>query len=555
METIAEKLQYTSNAVNDIQTAINEKGIEVDNSIELGYYGDKIREIKICSGNEIEIATTEKAGIVKPDGKTIKISEDGEIVGASSSFTGTMEEFEAASLAGEIEVGTIVNITDDYQEISNKNVEIDNILSSKSENPVQNKIITNYLKENVLYLGFFNIYESELDTIAQDLNVTDNKPYILSIHPKVIAEGDYLQNGGSHVVLGIEYGNYSFGSQYSFGSSGIKKRHKEYGSNSWSEWISPFNSENLSEDIVNGFKGDKESSYRRGYVELHPYDISAVSDYHHTIDLSSGYDNNTWYPCILEHLPTDRQSRIEVGVWGGNASVPSWSNHVEGFQCHLDILTIGGGWGATTAKVMYLDDQFRFVSDNKPPVKYKQLHNSSYPVLYLRGGGKYFVWTSYRFYNNIQIVTDKFEVNGETVMPLPTPPSNEANYGNIWTDLVANNAHINHRLSVSSPIVGAAPIYTILNKQLSGGDSYDNSVYHFLDYAALIINAYNGTWKNAKETRGNQTATIIWTPSVSANNCQIPNAGQMNYAPSTGKITIMGSTNYNIEILGLFKYN
>ncbi|RKI44293.1 hypothetical protein D7V86_03410 [bacterium D16-51] len=46
MKTITEKLQYTNSAVNDIQAAINEKGIEVDNTIELGYYGDKIREIK-----------------------------------------------------------------------------------------------------------------------------------------------------------------------------------------------------------------------------------------------------------------------------------------------------------------------------------------------------------------------------------------------------------------------------------------------------------------------------------------------------------------------------
>lgn len=45
METITEKLQYTSDAVDDIQAAINEKGVEVDDDIELGYYGDKIREI------------------------------------------------------------------------------------------------------------------------------------------------------------------------------------------------------------------------------------------------------------------------------------------------------------------------------------------------------------------------------------------------------------------------------------------------------------------------------------------------------------------------------
>lgn len=182
------------------------------------------------------IATTEKAGVVKPDGKTIKVSEDGEIVCTASGFTGTMKEFEAASLDGKIEVGTIVNITDDYQEVSSGNVVIDDMLSSTSKNPVQNKVITDFLKESILYLGYFNIYESKLDTIAQDLHVVDNKPYILSIHPKNITEGDYLQDGRSHIVLGLEYGNYAYGIQYSLGSLGIKRRYRIYENNTWSEW-------------------------------------------------------------------------------------------------------------------------------------------------------------------------------------------------------------------------------------------------------------------------------------------------------------------------------
>lgn len=51
MATIAEKLEYTSEAVDDIQAAINEKGVEVKNNIKLGLYGDKIREIKVLDGD------------------------------------------------------------------------------------------------------------------------------------------------------------------------------------------------------------------------------------------------------------------------------------------------------------------------------------------------------------------------------------------------------------------------------------------------------------------------------------------------------------------------
>ena len=55
MATIAEKLQYTSDAVDDIQAAINEKGVEVDDDIELGLYGDKIREINAYTDDDIII--------------------------------------------------------------------------------------------------------------------------------------------------------------------------------------------------------------------------------------------------------------------------------------------------------------------------------------------------------------------------------------------------------------------------------------------------------------------------------------------------------------------
>ena len=50
MGTIAEKLAYLSDAVDDIQSAINEKGVEVSDSIPLATYGDKIREIESGSG-------------------------------------------------------------------------------------------------------------------------------------------------------------------------------------------------------------------------------------------------------------------------------------------------------------------------------------------------------------------------------------------------------------------------------------------------------------------------------------------------------------------------
>ena len=63
----------------------------------------------------VDIATTEKAGIVKPDGTTISVSSDGTISSSGSGFDfeGTKAEFDAAVAAGTITDDSVSLITDD----------------------------------------------------------------------------------------------------------------------------------------------------------------------------------------------------------------------------------------------------------------------------------------------------------------------------------------------------------------------------------------------------------------------------------------------------------
>lgn len=46
MGTLWNKIDYLLVAIDDIQAAINEKKVEVDSTVPLGKYGDKIREIQ-----------------------------------------------------------------------------------------------------------------------------------------------------------------------------------------------------------------------------------------------------------------------------------------------------------------------------------------------------------------------------------------------------------------------------------------------------------------------------------------------------------------------------
>ena len=114
-----------------------------------------------------------------------------------------------------------------------------------------------------------------------------------------------------------------------------------------------------------------------------------------TIDLSDTktYDVNKWYPVVGSQLPTSVYNRILVNVSLNSGTKPSWSTHVSGFSVNLDLASIGSGWGTTSGECIIYADTYSFCSVS--PASYTQLTYGSIPVLYLRGGGKYFVKTDF----------------------------------------------------------------------------------------------------------------------------------------------------------------
>lgn len=112
------------------------------------------------------------------------------------------------------------------------------------------------------------------------------------------------------------------------------------------------------------------------------------------VDLSAAtYDQNTWYPVAGEHLPQTGFAGIKVVVNLNSDTKPSWSTHSAGFSVDFHIDTQASGWGTTHAETIIYSDTFNFCSVS--PVSYKQLTNGSRPILYLRGGGKYRVFSTY----------------------------------------------------------------------------------------------------------------------------------------------------------------
>lgn len=112
------------------------------------------------------------------------------------------------------------------------------------------------------------------------------------------------------------------------------------------------------------------------------------------VDLSAAtYDQNTWYTVVGEQLPQTGFAGIKVVVNLNSGTKPSWSTHSAGFSVDFHIDTQASGWGTTHAETIIYSDTFNFCPVS--PVSYKQLTNGSRPILYLRGGGKYRVFSTY----------------------------------------------------------------------------------------------------------------------------------------------------------------
>lgn len=112
------------------------------------------------------------------------------------------------------------------------------------------------------------------------------------------------------------------------------------------------------------------------------------------MDLSpAAYDRNVWYPVVGEALPVTGFAGIKVVVNLNSGTKPSWSTHSQGFSVDLHIDTQASGWGVTPGETIIYSDNYAWCPVS--PVSYKQLEKGSIPILYLRGGGRYRVFSTY----------------------------------------------------------------------------------------------------------------------------------------------------------------
>lgn len=115
--------------------------------------------------------------------------------------------------------------------------------------------------------------------------------------------------------------------------------------------------------------------------------------YKTTLDLST-LNNNLYYPVTGTSIPANGYHKIKVTVHLNSGTKPSWATHDSGFTTNVELYTTAYGWGTTQGETIVLNDSYNFTNCGQV-VGFTQNGNNSTPVLWLRGGGKYFVECDY----------------------------------------------------------------------------------------------------------------------------------------------------------------
>ena len=164
-----------------------------------------------------------------------------------------------------------------------------------------------------------------------------------------------------------------------------------------------------------------------------------------TVDLTaSTYNQDTWYPVVISASNMCVLMEYICYTWLGSSGIPSWATHVYGFTTVIDVCVRNSRWGEYTGKSYIKHNTNRYCKNNVLPAIFTI--NGKYSngaVWYLRGGGKYKLFTSDTV--TWRVVTAQTTINGsgsdaQIVAPTTTPPVSNISNKLITSDLLATVA-------------------------------------------------------------------------------------------------------------------
>lgn len=154
-------------------------------------------------------------------------------------------------------------------------------------------------------------------------------------------------------------------------------------------WRTFIDSGNIGKQSVNYAASAGNADTVDGY---HAADLFS-GGYNTTLDLSS-LNNSLYYPVTGTSIPLNGYHKIKVSVQLNSGTKPSWATHNSGFTTNVELYTTASGWDTTHGETIVLNDSYSYTNCGQV-VGFTQNGHTSTPVLWLRGGGKYFVKCDY----------------------------------------------------------------------------------------------------------------------------------------------------------------
>lgn len=274
---------------------------------------------------------------------------------------------------------------------------------------------------------------------------------------------------------------------------------------------------------------------------------------------ASSYSESLWIPFDGSAMPNNTNSKIEVVVNLNSGTKPSWGTHASsGFSVNFVAETIGRGWGANKYEPIILKDVMSFVN-GESPVSLQQVMQASKPVLYLRGGGKYYVrttfpctWTGhpsgYTWSNAAGTTTANFPTS--TTRP---PYDGEPYSTQSETEEAAKVATNYMNFDTNGLVIGNMTASTLGNNVLIDNDSVDirNGNTVLASYSANTI--YLG--KNGENTTidmCNSAGTIKASNSVWGTKSLLINSQDETLFTSSGDIALKTTYGTNVASVNVF---
>lgn len=147
-------------------------------------------------------------------------------------------------------------------------------------------------------------------------------------------------------------------------------------------------------------------------------------------------DENTYYPVTMR-MPSGYNNRIEVHTTLGVSRKPSWATHEKGFSVHFveEVYAFAQGVNSTTHRRI-LSFNYNWTKDQAvyPIGRVSQMENSGSEVIYVRGGGRYYFYTTK---NALPVLrTSDYTDSSQTVSPKAASDMTDTDYASLKRTIV-----------------------------------------------------------------------------------------------------------------------